>query len=171
MTAPDRVLPGWRDPAAPVAERVAALLAEMTLEEKIGQLGSRWVGNDMQAEPPDDEATAETLNVAPMQDVFTASGTVPFEEASRHGLGHLTRVFGSVPVTAVEGAAEVVRLQRSIMERTRLGVPAIVHEECLTGFTTYGATIYPAAIAWGAMFDPGLVERMAAAIGRDTVDV
>ncbi|MEO7446700.1 MAG: glycoside hydrolase family 3 N-terminal domain-containing protein, partial [Humibacillus sp.] len=33
--------------------------------------------------------------------------------------------------------------------------------------TAYGATVYPAAIAWGATFDPDLVERMAASIGRD----
>ena len=50
---------------------------------------------------------------------------------------------------------------------SRLGIPALVHEECLTGFTTFGATVYPAAIAWAATFDPALVERMAAAIGRD----
>src|SRR5690606_5397813 len=42
-----------------------------------------------------------------------------------------------------------------------------VHEECLTGFTAYGATVYPAAIAWAATFDPDLVARMATAIGRD----
>ena len=47
------------------------------------------------------------------------------------------------------------------------GIPALVHEECLTGFTSYGATVYPTAIAWAATFDPDLVERMAAAIGRD----
>ncbi|MFF0326378.1 glycoside hydrolase family 3 N-terminal domain-containing protein [Nonomuraea angiospora] len=170
MTALDRtpamdgVLRPWQDPALPVADRVEALLAELTLEEKVGQLGSRWIGNDMQHEPEQD---AETLNVAPMQDVFAASGTLPLDEAARHGLGHLTRVHGSAPVTAREGAAEVVRLQRAVVERSRLGIPAIVHEECLTGFTTYGATVYPAAIAWGATFDPGLVERMAAAIGRD----
>ena len=37
---------------------------------------------------------------------------------------------------------------------SRLGVPALVHEECLTGFTTYGATVYPASIAWGAGAGP-----------------
>ncbi|PZG08495.1 glycoside hydrolase family 3 N-terminal domain-containing protein [Nonomuraea aridisoli] len=161
----DRALRPWQDPARPVADRVEALLAEMTLEEKVGQLGSRWIGNDMQE--PEPEPGAEPLNVAPMQDVFAASGTVPLEEAARHGLGHLTRVYGSTPVTPAEGAAEVVRLQRAVVERSRLGIPAIVHEECLTGFTAYGATVYPAAIAWAATFDPGLVERMAAAIGRD----
>ncbi|WP_256862564.1 glycoside hydrolase family 3 protein [Microbispora sp. GKU 823] len=171
MTAPDRThaadgtLRAWQDPALPVADRVEALLAEMTLEEKVGQLGSRWIGNDMQS--PEEVEPDNAHNVAPMQDVFAASGTVPIEEAARHGLGHLTRVFGSAPVTAVEGAAEVVRLQREVMKHSRLGIPALVHEECLTGFTTYGATVYPAAIAWGATFDPELVERMAAAIGRD----
>ncbi|WP_433443906.1 glycoside hydrolase family 3 N-terminal domain-containing protein [Nonomuraea sp. CA-141351] len=174
MTALDRtpavdgVLRPWQDPALPVSDRVDAILAEMTLEEKVGQLGSRWIGNDMQHEPVEE---AETLNVAPMQDVFAASGTVPFDEAISHGLGHLTRVHGSGPVTPAEGAAEVVRLQRAVVERSRFGIPAIVHEECLTGFTTYGATVYPAAIAWGATFDPELVERMAAAIGRDMAAV
>jgi beta-glucosidase len=67
----------------------------------------------------------------------------------------------------VDGAAELVRQQRTVMSASRLGIPAIVHEECLTGFTSYGATVYPASIAWGATFDPELVERMAAAIGRD----
>ncbi|WP_308200987.1 glycoside hydrolase family 3 N-terminal domain-containing protein [Actinoplanes sp. M2I2] len=159
----------WQDSALPVAERVDALLAEMTLEEKVGQLGSRWVGNDMQDEEQTD--SEETLNVAPMQDVFAASGTIPLEEASRHGLGHLTRVYGSVPLTPSQGAAEVIRQQHIVLANSRLSIPAIVHEECLTGFTAFGATVYPAAIAWGATFDPELVERMAAAIGRDMAAV
>src|SRR3954470_3999821 len=170
----------WRDPALPVAERVDLLLRAMTLEEKVAQLGSRWVGNDMS--PSDDDATdqatdeatentdpaeAEVLNVAPMQDVFAASGTAALEEVSRQGLGHLTRVYGSAPVTVAEGRAELVRQQHVVVGNSRLGIPALVHEECLTGFTAFRATVYPAAIAWGATFDPELVERMAAAIGRD----
>src|SRR5689334_9431688 len=137
----------------------------MTLEEKVAQLGSRWVGADTRVEEVADEDG--TLNVAPMQDVFAAGAAVTLTDASRHGLGHLTRVYGSVPVSAAEGAAELVRQQRVVIEGSRLGIPALVHEECLTGFTSYGATVYPAAIAWGATFDPDLVERMAGAIGRD----
>ncbi|XVV09043.1 glycoside hydrolase family 3 N-terminal domain-containing protein [Actinoplanes sp. CA-131856] len=155
----------WQDPALPVADRVDALLAAMTIEEKVGQLGSRWLGNDMQDEEETDPE--ETLNVAPMQDVFAASGTISLEEASRQGLGHLTRVYGSKPLTPAEGAAELVRQQQIVLANSRLGIPALVHEECLTGFTAFGATVYPAAIAWGATFDESLVERMAAAIGRD----
>jgi beta-xylosidase len=161
----------WHDTALPAGERAELLLGAMTLEEKVAQLGSRWVGNDMQHTDTGGASHETDLNVAPMQDVFAASGTVPLEEAARHGLGHLTRVYGSVPLTAVEGAAELVRQQRIVLEASRLGVPALVHEECLTGFTTYGATVYPAAIAWAATFDPDLVERMAAAIGRDMAAV
>jgi len=152
---------------------VDLLLAEMTLEEKVGQLGSRWVGNDAAVidEPltPVETGTGpgETHNVAPMQDVFTAIGSLSLEDASRHGLGQLTRVYGSAPILPSDGAAELVRQQQVVLESSRLGIPALVHEECLTGFTAYGATVYPAAIAWGATFDPDLVERMAASIGRD----
>ena len=72
----------WRDPALPADKRVDLLLEAMTLEEKIAQLGSRWAGNDMaDTELPEDE----TINVAPMEDVFSAGGTVSLEDASRDG--------------------------------------------------------------------------------------
>ena len=197
MTTPPPTDPGeqtssWKDAARPVSERVDLLLAEMTLEEKLAQLGSRWLRSDMPSRwlesdmpsrwlendmpqtggalnSPDgpEPEHGETLNVAPMQDVFARAASSSLEEASRYGLGHLTRIYGSAPISAVEGAAELVRQQRTVQASSRLGIPGLVHEECLTGFTTYGATVYPAAIAWGATFDPDLIERMAAAIGRD----
>src|ERR1700754_642695 len=156
----------WHDTGRPVADRVEALLRAMTLEEKIAQLGSRWLRKNVGEE----EVFAPDHNVAPMQDVFSA-GDLPLDEASRHGLGHLTRVYGSAPVTATDGAAELVRQHHVVLDAHRLRIPALVHEECLTGFTSYGATVYPAAIAWGATFSPDLVERMAAAIGRDMAAV
>jgi beta-glucosidase-like glycosyl hydrolase len=162
----------WQDPNRSVPERVSALLEVMTLAEKVAQLGSRWVGNSgpgPEAAGTDDPDRIATT-VAPMEDVF-ATGSIPFEQATEHGIGHLTRVFGSAPVSAEEGAAIVVRRQRSIVDRTRLGIPAIVHEECLTGFTSFDATVYPAAIAWAATFDPDLVQRMAVAIGQDLAAV
>lgn len=179
-TAPGSGSPGgsvaqrpWQDTALPTGDRVDLLLAAMTVEEKVAQLGSRWLGNDMST--TEDKGTTdvpaepagETLNVAPMQDVFAASGALSLEDASRDGLGHLTRVWGSIPLTVEQGTAELVRQHHVVLDGSRLQIPALVHEECLTGFTTFGATVYPAAIAWGATFDPGLVERMSAAIGRD----
>jgi beta-glucosidase-like glycosyl hydrolase len=176
-TAAPAVLP-WQDVSLPVEERVGLLLQQMTLEEKVAQLGSRWVGNDRQdvdgggtPEPDPDENAASDPQVAPMDDVLAARDSLPLAEASRHGLGHLTRVYGSAPVSPAEGARELIRQQQIVVQASRLRIPAIVHEECLTGFTTFGATVYPAAIAWGATFDPDLVERMAAAIGRDLAAV
>ncbi len=158
----DAVERPWHDETLSPGDRARALLAEMTLAEKLAQLGSVWPGNE--------EISG---NVAPMQDVFTApsafefGGASAFEHAVREGIGHLTRVFGTKPVSASEGVTRLIGLQRQVVEGTRLGIPAIVHEECLTGFTTLGATVYPTALAWAATFDPALVERMAAAIGSD----
>lgn len=143
--------PTWRDPSLPARLRAGALLAELTLEEKLAQLGSAWPGND--------EISG---NVAPMQEVFARGGS-----NGEHGVGHLTRVFGTAPVSAAEGVDRIAALQREVVEGTRLRIPAIVHEECLTGFTTYGATVYPSPLACAATFDLGLVERMAAAIAED----
>lgn len=165
--APRTSAPLWQDTTLTVAERVEALLAAMTVEEKVGQLGSQWIQDDPDGDPLPAGDGGETLAVAPQEGAFEASHASSFEEAIRYGLGHLTRVFGTRPVSTADGVARLVALQRSVLERSRLGIPALVHEECLTGFTAYGATVYPAAIAWAATFDPDLVERMAGAIGRD----
>jgi beta-glucosidase len=146
----------WTDPSLPVDDRVDALLAAMTRQEKVAQLGSAWPGFGSES----------TGDVAPMQDVFRA-GARDFAEAVKHGIGHITRIFGTAPVSAEQGRARSVELQRQVIDGSRLGVPAIVHEECLTGFTTLNATVYPTALAWASTFDPELVERMAGAIGSD----
>ena len=49
--------------------------------------------------------------------------------------------------------------------QTRLGIPAIVHEECLTGLAAWKAATFPTPLAWGASFDPETVEEMARLIG------
>jgi beta-xylosidase len=148
----------WRNPTADPEVRLDTLIAEMTLAEKVAQLGSVWLGFD-----------AVTGEVAPMQNIF--SRNLAWPEAGAEGLGHFTRIFGTRPVTAMEGVQRVRDLQRELVESTRLGIPAIVHEECLTGFTTYQATVYPTPLAWAATFDPGLVNEMASAIARDMAAV
>ncbi|CNG51322.1 glycoside hydrolase%2C family 3-like protein [Mycobacterium tuberculosis] len=143
----------WQDPGSPVAERVADLLARMTPEEKAGQLAGFWA---MPAEPGEP--------VAPMED--DSNETAPsLDEVVERGLGQLTRVFGTSPVPAAEGAARLRELQRLVAAGNRFGIPAIAHEECLNGFMTWGATVFPSPPAWGATFDADLVGEMAAAIG------
>ena len=148
----------WHDTSLPAEQRIAALMEEMTLEEKAGQLGSFWIR-------PEDENQDGEGNVAPMADTF--AGGPSFETAIKDGLGHITRAFGTVPLTPAEGRERLVELQEQVIAANRLGIPAIAHEECLTGFTTLGATCYPASIAWGATFNPDLIGSMAQRIGAD----
>src|ERR1700712_38012 len=133
-----------------VSQRVRDLLAQMTLEEKLAQLVGYWVdqGNEL---------------VAPMSGEKVASNR--YETASEHGIGHLTRVYGTRPVDPVERANWLWSEQRRLTEQSRLGIPAIVHEECLTGLAAWKAATFPTPLAWGAAFDPDLVQEMGRLIG------
>ena len=152
----------WRDVSRPAQERVADLLRRMTLAEKVGQLRSTWPGStpDGSASPPADGSGG----VAPLQEEMDG-GAADWPDLIRDGLGQLTRPFGTRPVTAREGADALARAQRQIVAAGRFGIPAIAHDECLAGFTAWTAAIFPVPLAWGASFDPPLVEQMAAQIG------
>ncbi|GGP77233.1 beta-xylosidase/alpha-l-arabinosidase [Saccharothrix coeruleofusca] len=144
----------WADPGRPTGERVAALLAELTLEEKLAQLVGVWVG-----------ITEDEEAVAPAQHEF-AEPLPPWDELTKPGLGQLTRVFGTQPVDPLTGAKVLADTQRRLVANNRFGIPAMAHEECLAGFTAWQATVFPVPLAWGASFDPESVERMAAEVGR-----
>jgi beta-glucosidase len=137
-----------------VSERVRALHAQMTLEEKLAQIVGYWLdqGGDV---------------VAPMQGEMAAGheGSDAVAEISRHGIGHYTRVYGTRPVDPVERAAWLWDEQRRLQRETRLGIPALVHEECLTGLAAWKAATFPTPLAWGASFDPDLVHEAGRAIG------
>jgi beta-xylosidase len=71
----------WLDLSRSVEERVEALLAAMTLDEKLAQLSSVW------------SSTEDTGDVAP---AFAEPKT--YADVTQHGIGQLTRVFGSRPI-------------------------------------------------------------------------
>lgn len=149
----------WQDTSATVGERTAALLAAMSLPEKTAQLYGVWIG-----------AAPTGVDVAPHQHDF-ADDALDFDALIANGLGQLTRPFGTAPIDAAEGAKALARMQADIRAAGRHGVPALVHEECLTGFMTWGATIFPTPLAWGATFNPALVADMARLIGTGMRDV
>src|SRR5690554_317080 len=99
-----------------------------------------------------------------MADVMGSSNA--YDDATRHGIGHLTRVYGTHPVEPAERREWVHRAQRRLVESTSAGIPAIVHEECLNGLAAWQATAFPVPPSWGASFDPELVEEMATQIGE-----
>ena len=141
---------GWRDRSLPPGERARLLALELTLEEKAAQLGSVWL-------------TDSADDFAPKLQDAPGTSADPFEG----GLGQLTRVFGTEPVTVAEGVRRLRELQERVVASNRLGIPAIAHEECLTGLAAYGATAFPTPLAWAATFDEELVRQMAEAIGSD----
>ncbi|MFF3379501.1 glycoside hydrolase family 3 N-terminal domain-containing protein [Streptomyces sp. NPDC002680] len=147
----------WTDPGLPAAERVEALLARLTLPEKVAQLSSAW--EDVEPAGPE---------VAPGTSIFDRVGDLA--ETARHGLGQLTRPYGTLPRPALEHSRALAERQRQITGQSRLGIPAMAHDECLTGFTAYGATIYPTSLGMAATFDPGLIRRVGAAIGADMAE-
>lgn len=134
-----------------VSERVRALHARMTLEEKLAQIVGFWVDQGGEV-------------VAPMQGEMATSSRL--EEVTEHGIGHLTRVYGTRPVDPAARAAWLWDEQRRLRTQTRLGIPALVHEECLTGLAAWKAATFPTPLAWGATFDPEAVERMGGLIGE-----
>jgi beta-glucosidase len=141
-------------PAFPQASaRVQSLLSQMTLEEKAAKIVGYWLDQGGEV-------------VAPMQGEM--SGSAPsgaLADITRHGIGHFTRVYGTRPVDPAERAAWLWAEQRRLQSETRLGIPALVHEECLTGLAAWKAATFPTPLAWGASFDPALVEEMAVSIG------
>lgn len=140
-------------PAMPVvSERVRALAASMTLEEKLAQIVGYW---------PDQNGL-----VAPLQGEMTSGREGELTRATEHGLGHYTRVYGTRPVDPAARAAWLWEEQRRLKRETRLGIPALVHEECLTGLAAWRAATFPTPLAWGAAFDPDLVGEMGRAIGE-----
>lgn len=143
--------------AAPkaISERVRSLLEEMTLEEKLAQMVGLWVA-----------AGADGEVVAPMQDAMLGEESPDFESFAAQGLGHLTRIFGTRPVEPATGRRVLWEAQRWLVKNTRLGIPAIAHEECLTGLAAWKAATFPTPLSWGASFDPALVQKMGAAIGE-----
>jgi beta-glucosidase len=134
-----------------VSARVQAIVREMTLDEKLAQVVGFWEG-----EAGD--------SVAPLQGDIASVGNL--DQAMEHGLGHLTRVYGTNPVEPDERARYLWDRQRWLVQNTRLGIPALVHEECLTGLSAWKAATFPTPLAWGAAFDPDLVEQMGARIGE-----
>ncbi|MBZ5495645.1 MAG: glycoside hydrolase family 3 C-terminal domain-containing protein [Acidobacteriia bacterium] len=150
----------YLEPDRPVAERVKDLLSRMTFEEKTAQMHALWL------------ILSEDGRHRPRQDDFTG-GTDP-EAVKRtlgHGLGQITRPLGTHGVDVRRGVRALNSLQKFLREETRLGIPALAHEECLVGLMARGATLFPSALAYSATWNPGLIERTAQAIGREARSV
>ena len=136
----------YRDASLPIEQRVADLLARMTLDEKLAQLGSVWSFELFESETELDQARVR--------------------ERLATGIGQISRVAGATNLDPAGAAEAGNAIQRYLVEETRLGIPAILHEETLHGLLARGATSFQQSIGAAAAFDPELVEAIATTIRR-----
>ncbi len=94
-------------------------------------------------------------------------GEVDLEkQVGAKGLGSLGCVLR--PFTAQKAAEEMNRLQKFFIEKTRLGIPVLMHDEALHGLVGNNATSFPQAIGLAATWNPDLMQEVAAAIAAET---
>ena len=133
-----------------IEKRVTKLLSKMTLDEKIAQIGSYW-----------------------MFDLQT-KGVLDWEKASGHlkfGIGQITRVGGASTLDPVSTARTGNELQKFLLEKTRLGIPAILHEECCAGTMVLGGSMFPQMLGLASTFQPELAEQMTGEIRKQLLAI
>jgi beta-glucosidase len=136
----------YRDASCPTAERVADLIARMTLDEKAAQMMCVW------------QMKADTL--------VDAHGNFDIEKARRafahgNGIGQVGRPSDAGGGKGARAQAELTNaIQRFFIEESRLGIPVLFHEECLHGQAAPEGTSFAQPIGLASTFDPELVERM-----------
>lgn len=158
LAAPKGATPLYKNAAAPVAQRVRDLLGRMTIEEKVAQMCSMWmakgsiVDKGTHAFSPDKAAKVIPHGIGQIARPSDLAGT-----------GRYPKVSFREPEDAV---AFVNAVQRYSVEQTRLGIPALFHEETAHGLAVKGATSFPIPPALGSTWDPALVEQCFAVVGR-----
>jgi beta-glucosidase len=148
----------YRDPRAPIEARVKDLLARMTLEEKVAQLRSMWLGK------------SQILDKDGVFSPEKAKAAIP------DGIGQIARINDTTGTswflkTGFRGIAETVALSNAIqryhVEQTRLGIPALFHVETAHGYMGRNATIFPNPPGLASTWDPDLVEQAFTVAGRE----
>lgn len=146
--------PDYRNARLPVERRVADLLGRMTLEEKVAQLVCLWGARPQ---------------VGPQTDFSADRGDFSPQQASvvmKHGIGQIARQRERKDPR--EAARFANALQRWLVENTRLGIPAIFHDEILHGLMASKATSFPTPIALASSWDTELVRRVFTAAALET---
>ena len=138
--------PDYKNPRLPVERRVADLLSRMTLEEKVAQLTCLW---------------ASRPQVNPQTDFSTDRGEfspAKAAEVMKHGIGQIARQRERKDPR--EGATFANAVQKWLLDNTRLGIPAILHDEILHGHMAEGSTSFPQPIALATTWDPEFITKV-----------
>ncbi|NJD04325.1 MAG: beta-glucosidase [Ruminiclostridium sp.] len=143
----DKSRPKYLEPGQPIEIRVEDLIGRMTLEEKMRQMGMHSITQLLK-----DGKFSHKLAQEFFKDM---------------GIGAM-----QVPHLNPEDSAEAINeLQKFLKDDTRLGIPALVISECLHGFMSPGATIFPQAIGLASTWDIDLFRDIAAAAAKEARSV
>ena len=141
----------YKNPRLPVDVRVADLLGRMTLEEKAAQLQALWM---KQSDITDDKHVFAPEKAKTVLAHGLGQVARPSESANGNGQGP--------PVTREprEHAEFVNAVQKFLVEQTRLGIPAMFHDEALHGHMAQKGTSFPQPIGLAATFDPETLSQL-----------
>mgnify|MGYP003308039515 CR=1 FL=1 len=123
----------------PMNRTIDNLYDSMTLEERIAQLHGQH-----------------------LIDYFLEDGSLDTAKCERdliHGAGHFSQFAVTDRATPDEMRHKVDVMQQWLQEHNRLYIPALFHEEVLSGVAAYGATVYPQQIGLACSFNPFLAEQ------------
>ena len=150
--------PLYKDRNAPVDQRVEDLLQRMTLDEKLAQITAIWT------QKPQIFDAAGNVDPAKISKVFPA-GIGQFSRPN-----DLTGSGSPLPVPFRDErrtVALVNAIQKHQMTKTRLGIPAMFHEEAVHGYAARGATNFPIPIGLASTWDPQLITRVMTVAARE----
>ena len=140
-------------------ERVEELLAQMTLEEKIGQMNlespSIVGGFDVPFEELIEMMTDGRLSKEEFQKIMSTAQRDYHEDDIRAGM---------VGAMMADDPRKNNELQKIAVEESRLGIPMLTGFDVIHGLRT----VYPIAIAEAGTFDPELFERTAHLAARES---
>ena len=139
MTCMTALIAGCQSaPDMDVEQQVDALYQKMPQEERIAQLKSMYMDELFDEQGQLDTAKCREL--------------IPF------GIGHFSQFALQKPRDPNVVRDMVAAVQKWLMENTPNGIPALFHEEVLSGINTQGSTIYPQQIGQACSFNPELAE-------------
>ncbi len=140
-------------------DKVEALLSQMTLEEKCGQLscpiGFNFYGKDGDSLWLSDDFTA-MMDTMPIGSCWAVLRADPWSRK--------TEETGLHPR---ESARLLNMMQRHAIENTRLGIPLLFCEETPHGHMAVGTTVFPTGIGQASTWNPELLEQMGEVMGKE----
>ena len=116
--------------------------------------------NELYQKMPQEERIAQLRSMY-MDELFDEQGkldTAKCRELIPYGIGHFSQFCMQQPRDPNELRDRAIAIQDWLMNNTPNGIPALLHEEVLSGVNTLGSAIYPQQIGQACSFNPELAE-------------